>query len=101
MGGKINNINGIECADTRASHTIAGEELYRLLRKQGTAFENTIMKETLGPGIPQKTESSKAQVEIEIEGRIFLIILLTFQILNFDNLFCCSNVLSNVFIFIF
>ena len=56
LGVKINGINGIVCADTRTSITIAGETLYRLLRERGTVFETTFMKVTLTDGIPQETE---------------------------------------------
>ena len=62
-------------ADMGDSHTIAGDTFYRLLRIQGTTFEITVMKVTLADGIPQETEVSKAQVVIEIEGRMFLITL--------------------------
>ena len=63
------------CADTGASHTIAGETLYRLLRERTTLFETIIMKVTIADGIPQETEVRKTQVVIEIEGRMFLLTL--------------------------
>lgn len=70
---KINGINGIVCADTGASHTIAGETLYHLLIERGVEFEKIRMNVTLADGLQKETEVHTAQVEIEIEGRSFKI----------------------------
>lgn len=72
---KINGITGLVCADTGASHSIAGETLFHLLRERGVKFENTSMNVTLADGVQKETEVYTTKVNIEIEGRSFQITL--------------------------
>ncbi|GBN99310.1 hypothetical protein AVEN_226614-1 [Araneus ventricosus] len=54
---KINQVNGIGCVDSGATHSIAGEGLYKILPKQGMKF----IKESIGMAFADG-RSSNAQV---------------------------------------
>ncbi|CAL1267106.1 unnamed protein product [Larinioides sclopetarius] len=57
------------CADTGATHSVAGQKLYELLKKNGMAFENKMIYMTLADGQIQKTEILTTVVNITVKGK--------------------------------
>ncbi|GFS56454.1 retrovirus-related Pol polyprotein from transposon 297 [Trichonephila clavipes] len=55
------------CADTGATHSVAGEKLYHLLKQKGLNFEEKIMQMTLADGRTQTTEILTTSVDIGID----------------------------------
>ncbi|CAL1271290.1 unnamed protein product [Larinioides sclopetarius] len=56
------------CADTGATHSVAGQKLYEL-KKNGMAFENKMIDMTLADGQIQKTEILTTVVNITVKGK--------------------------------
>ncbi|GFS78957.1 retrovirus-related Pol polyprotein from transposon 17.6 [Trichonephila clavipes] len=57
------------CADTGATHSVAGEKLYHLLKQKGLNFEEKTMQMTLADGRTQTTEILTTSVNISIQGK--------------------------------
>lgn len=51
---EINGVPGTVCADTAATHSIAGESLYKLLREKGNDFQHTTLTIVLADGSKQE-----------------------------------------------
>ncbi|GFT17051.1 transposon Tf2-6 polyprotein [Trichonephila clavipes] len=58
------------CADTGATHSVAGEKLYHLLKQKGLHFEEKTMQMTLADGRTQTTEILTTSVDIGIQGKV-------------------------------
>ncbi|GFV00808.1 retrovirus-related Pol polyprotein from transposon 297 [Trichonephila clavipes] len=58
------------CADTGATHSVAGEKLYHLLKQKGLNFEEKTMQMTLADGRTQTTEILTTSVDIGIQGKV-------------------------------
>ncbi|GFV79116.1 retrovirus-related Pol polyprotein from transposon opus [Trichonephila clavipes] len=58
------------CADTGATHSVAGEKLYHLLKQKGLNFEEETMQMTLADGRTQTTEILTTSVDISIQGKV-------------------------------
>ena len=67
----INGITGTACADSGASHSIASESLYRLLRSKGTVFDKTLFTITLADGSQTKKRVYTTCINLGLEGRSF------------------------------
>ncbi|GFS50614.1 transposon Ty3-G Gag-Pol polyprotein [Nephila pilipes] len=63
----VNGTWGTACADTGASHIIAGETLYLLLQREGDNFQKTRLSISLADG--QKSEV-EVLCSIRLEGRV-------------------------------
>ncbi|GFT29985.1 retrovirus-related Pol polyprotein from transposon 412 [Trichonephila clavipes] len=66
----ICNTEAAVCADTGATHSVAGEKLYHLLKQKGLNFEEKTMQMTLADGRTQTTEILTTSVDISIQGKI-------------------------------
>ncbi|GFS74911.1 retrovirus-related Pol polyprotein from transposon 297 [Trichonephila clavipes] len=66
----ICNTEAAVCADTGATHSVAGEKLYHLLKQKGLNFEEKIMQTTLADGRTQTTEILTTSVDISIQGKV-------------------------------
>ncbi|GFX92809.1 uncharacterized protein TNCV_2657231 [Trichonephila clavipes] len=66
----ICNTEAAVCADTGATHSVAGEKLYHLLKQKGLNFEEKIMQMTLADGRTQTTEILTTSVDITIQGKV-------------------------------
>ncbi|GFY16113.1 retrovirus-related Pol polyprotein from transposon 297 [Trichonephila clavipes] len=62
----ICNTEAAVCADTSATHSVAGEKLYHLLKQKGLNFEEKTMQITLADGRTQTTEILTTSVDIRI-----------------------------------
>ncbi|GFW08851.1 uncharacterized protein TNCV_993681 [Trichonephila clavipes] len=62
----ICNAEAAVCADTGATHSVAGEKLYHLLKQKGLNFEEKTMQMTLVDGRTQTTEILRTSVDIRI-----------------------------------
>ncbi|GFT28940.1 transposon Tf2-9 polyprotein [Trichonephila clavipes] len=58
------------CADTGATHSVAGEKLYHSLKQKGLNFEEKTMQMTLADGRTQTTEKLTTSVDIGIQGKV-------------------------------
>ncbi|GFT39892.1 protein toll [Nephila pilipes] len=58
------------CADTGASHTIAGEALYLLLQREGANFQKTRLSISLADGQKSEMKVYTTSVVIRLEGRV-------------------------------
>ncbi|GFS97547.1 uncharacterized protein NPIL_46891 [Nephila pilipes] len=58
------------CADTGASHTIAGEKLFKFLQEHDIIFENKIISFMMADGIRQTITALSAVVILYIEGKV-------------------------------
>ncbi|GFV85657.1 uncharacterized protein TNCV_3436601 [Trichonephila clavipes] len=67
------------CADTGATHSVAGEKLYHLLKQKGLNFEEKTMQMTLADGRTQTTEILTTSVDISIQGKVIPTDLLTLK----------------------
>ncbi|GFV71849.1 retrovirus-related Pol polyprotein from transposon 17.6 [Trichonephila clavipes] len=63
----ICNTEAAVCADTGATHSVAGEKLYHLLKQKGLNFEEKTMQMTLADGRTQTTEILTTSVDIGID----------------------------------
>ncbi|GFU30805.1 retrovirus-related Pol polyprotein from transposon 17.6 [Trichonephila clavipes] len=66
----ICNTEAAVCADTGATHSVAGEKLYHLLTQKGLNFEEKTMQMTLADGRTQTTEILTTSVDISIQGKV-------------------------------
>ncbi|GFS91796.1 integrase catalytic domain-containing protein [Trichonephila clavipes] len=66
----ICNTEAAVCADTGATHSVAGEKLYHLLKQKGLNFEEKTMQMTLADGHTQTTEILTTSVDISIQGKV-------------------------------
>ncbi|GFV26769.1 uncharacterized protein TNCV_5000531 [Trichonephila clavipes] len=66
----ICNTEAAVCADTGATHLVAGEKLYHLLKQKGLNFEEKTMQMTLADGRTQTTEILTTSVDISIQGKV-------------------------------
>ncbi|GFT21401.1 hypothetical protein NPIL_349401 [Nephila pilipes] len=57
------------CADTTATHSIAGETLYHILKKQGTTFTAGSLRLSLADGSKFEKEVNSTCVKIRLGGR--------------------------------
>ncbi|GFU23315.1 retrovirus-related Pol polyprotein from transposon opus [Trichonephila clavipes] len=64
------NTEAAVCADTGATHSVAGEKLYHLLKQKGLNFEEKTMQMTLADGRTQTTEILTTSVDISIQGKV-------------------------------
>ncbi|GFS82415.1 transposon Ty3-I Gag-Pol polyprotein [Trichonephila clavipes] len=62
----ICNTEAAVCADIGATHSVAGEKLYHLLKQKGLNFEEKTMQMTLADGRTQTTEILTTSVDIGI-----------------------------------
>ncbi|GFU63605.1 hypothetical protein TNCV_5108861 [Trichonephila clavipes] len=76
----ICNTESAVCADTGATHSVAGEKLYHLLKQKGLNFEEKTMQMTLADCRTQTTEILTTSVDIGIKGKVIPMELL---ILNY------------------
>ncbi|GFT24676.1 uncharacterized protein NPIL_30541 [Nephila pilipes] len=58
------------CADTGASHTIAGEKLFKFLQEHDITFANKIISFMMADGIRQNITALSAVVNLYIEGKV-------------------------------
>ncbi|GFS91666.1 uncharacterized protein NPIL_620101 [Nephila pilipes] len=58
------------CADTGASHTIAGEKLFKFLQEHDITFVNKIISFMMADGIRQNITALSAVVNLFIEGKV-------------------------------
>lgn len=65
----VNGIFGTACADSGASHCIAGELLYKILKQEGAVFQKMQLTMTLADGGKSQVEAYKTCVDIGLEGR--------------------------------
>ncbi|GFW30702.1 uncharacterized protein TNCV_4088221 [Trichonephila clavipes] len=63
----ICNTEAAVCADTGATHSVAGEKLYHLLKQKGLNFEEKTLQMTLADGRTQTTEILTTSVDISID----------------------------------
>ncbi|GFR16581.1 retrovirus-related Pol polyprotein from transposon opus [Trichonephila clavata] len=66
----VNGIWGTACADSGASHSIAGEPLYLLLQKEGANFQKTQITMSLADGHKSEVEVYTTSVVIRLEERV-------------------------------
>ncbi|GFW59129.1 retrovirus-related Pol polyprotein from transposon 17.6 [Trichonephila clavipes] len=66
----ICNTEAAVCADTGATHSVAGEKLYHLLKQKGLNFEEKPMQMTLAGSRTQTTEILTTSVDISIQGKV-------------------------------
>ncbi|GFY05874.1 retrovirus-related Pol polyprotein from transposon opus [Trichonephila clavipes] len=66
----ICNTEAAVYADTGATHSVAGEKLYHLLKQKGLNFEENTMQMTLTDGRTQTTEILTTSVDIGIQGKV-------------------------------
>ncbi|GFY00627.1 retrovirus-related Pol polyprotein from transposon 17.6 [Trichonephila clavipes] len=66
----ICNTEAAVCAYTGATHSVAGEKLYHLLKQKGLNFEEKTMQMTLADGRTQTTEILTTSVDISIQGKV-------------------------------
>ncbi|GFR26283.1 retrovirus-related Pol polyprotein from transposon opus [Trichonephila clavata] len=66
----VNGIWGTACADSGASHSIAGETLYLLLQKEGANFQKTQITMSLADGHKSEVEVYTTSVVIRLEERV-------------------------------
>ncbi|GFQ81823.1 retrovirus-related Pol polyprotein from transposon 297 [Trichonephila clavata] len=58
------------CADTGASHTIAGEKLFKFLQEHGITFTNKVISVMMADGIRQTITALRTVVNLYIEGKV-------------------------------
>ncbi|GFU59021.1 retrovirus-related Pol polyprotein from transposon 297 [Trichonephila clavipes] len=75
----ICNTEAAVCADTGATHSVAGEKLYHLLKQKGLNFEEKTMQMTLADGRTKTTEILTTSVDINIQGKVIPTELLTLK----------------------
>lgn len=66
----ICNTRAAVCADTGATHSVAGEKLYNLLKQHGLNFEDKVINMTLADGHIQQTEILTTIVDITVQGKV-------------------------------
>ncbi|GFR06158.1 epsin-2 [Trichonephila clavata] len=58
------------CADTGASHTIAGEKLFKFLQEHGITFTNKVISFMMADGIGQTITALRTVLDLYIEGKV-------------------------------
>ncbi|GFQ78331.1 uncharacterized protein TNCT_708171 [Trichonephila clavata] len=58
------------CADTGASHTIAGEKLFKFLQEHGITFTNKVISFMMSDGIRQTITALRTVIDLYIEGKV-------------------------------
>ncbi|GFS75118.1 CCHC-type domain-containing protein [Nephila pilipes] len=58
------------CADSGASHCIAGELLYEILKKRGAGFQKTQLTMSLADGTKNEVEAYTTCVDVGLEGKV-------------------------------
>ncbi|GFR25676.1 uncharacterized protein TNCT_265891 [Trichonephila clavata] len=58
------------CADTGASHTIAGEKLFKFLQEHGITFTNKVISFMMADVIRQTITALRTVVDLYIEGKV-------------------------------
>ncbi|GFR18261.1 uncharacterized protein TNCT_577631 [Trichonephila clavata] len=58
------------CADTGASHTIAGEKLFKFLQEHGITFTDKVISFMMADGIRQTSTALRTVVDLYIEGKV-------------------------------
>ncbi|GFS47619.1 retrovirus-related Pol polyprotein from transposon opus [Nephila pilipes] len=67
----VNGLPGTACVDSRASHCIAGELLYEILKKkEGLTFRKTQLTKSLADGTKNEVETYTNCVVVGLEGRV-------------------------------
>ncbi|GFS63517.1 retrovirus-related Pol polyprotein from transposon 17.6 [Nephila pilipes] len=66
----VNGTWGTACADTGASHTIAGETLYLILQREGANFRETRLSMSLADGQKSEVEVYTTSAVIKFDGRV-------------------------------
>ena len=72
---KVNGTTGIACADTGATHSIAGEMLFKLLQEQGVLFKKTTLQVMLADRLQEDPNILNAKISVEIEGHVTIFAL--------------------------
>ncbi|GFX98763.1 uncharacterized protein TNCV_1503401 [Trichonephila clavipes] len=67
---KIFGENIAVCADTGASHTIAGEKMFKFLQEHDVTFTNKRISFMLADGIRQNIMALSTVVDLYIEGKV-------------------------------
>ncbi|KAG8175162.1 hypothetical protein JTE90_007979 [Oedothorax gibbosus] len=76
LRARVNGIFGTVCADTGASHSIAGEQLYKLMQEGGADFKSKTLKMSLADGQKMAREVRTTCVTVELGGRKFPVTLI-------------------------
>ncbi|GBN56825.1 Retrovirus-related Pol polyprotein from transposon 297 [Araneus ventricosus] len=63
---RINQVNGIGCADSGATHSIAEEDLYKILQKQGMKFIKESISMTFALGHSSNSQVLTTQTETKL-----------------------------------
>ncbi|GFR31766.1 retrovirus-related Pol polyprotein from transposon 297 [Trichonephila clavata] len=63
------------CADTGASHTIAGEKLFKFLQEHGITFTNNVISLMMADGTQQTITALRTVVDLYIEGKVIPTVL--------------------------
>ncbi|GFR17368.1 retrovirus-related Pol polyprotein from transposon 297 [Trichonephila clavata] len=58
------------CAETGASHTIAGEKLFKFLQEHSITFTNKVISFMMADGIRQTITALRTVVDLYIEGKV-------------------------------
>ncbi|GFW83200.1 uncharacterized protein TNCV_3237471 [Trichonephila clavipes] len=58
------------CADTGASHTIAGEKMFKFLQEYDVTFTNKMISFMMADGIRQTIMALSTVVDLYIEGKV-------------------------------
>ncbi|GFT37899.1 uncharacterized protein TNCV_4172841 [Trichonephila clavipes] len=58
------------CADTGASHTIAGEKIFKFLQEHDVTFTNKRISFVMADGIRQTIMALSTVVDLYIEGKV-------------------------------
>ncbi|GFT79672.1 retrovirus-related Pol polyprotein from transposon opus [Nephila pilipes] len=66
----VNGLPGTACADSGASHCIAGELLYEILKKRGADFQKTQLTMSLADGTKNEVEAYTTCVDVGLEGKV-------------------------------
>jgi hypothetical protein len=66
----ICNERAAVCADTGATHSVAGEKLYNLLKDRGVKFDNKLVNMALADGHVRQTEILTTLVDITVQGKV-------------------------------
>ncbi|GFT92587.1 hypothetical protein NPIL_642811 [Nephila pilipes] len=74
----INGVMSTVCTNTAATHSIAGEILYHILKKQGTTFTTGYLTVSLADGSKFEREVNTTCVKICLGGRTFPLNLVPF-----------------------
>lgn len=91
----INEIFGTACADSGASHSVAGERLYNILKEEGAKFEKSFLTMTLADGSQREREVHTTCVNVSLEGRSFPLTLIALPDAKRNRTLLGANFLEN------